>query len=254
MNPTIGVQQIRETIKKLLKKHGGTYADLGDTLNISVAAVKRLMTKGEMSIDRLELIAAEFGLSLLEFLAVAQNFEIEPFQFSKQQEAVLVKKPNALYLMLLLGAGFPLKDLKTRVPLSEQKIRESLFALAKINLIEILDNDRIKLKCRGPFLWQKGGALEQRYYRDFREIFADLVRHGQSDKNDLHIVFEFYLSEKLRYQMQTELRAVYNKYRNLARIEHEIVESKFLQPVAGCIVMKPLDAWGRLLLADTNTI
>ena len=48
-------------------------------------------------------------------------------------------------------------------------------------------------------------------------------------------------------QMKTDLRAVFDKYRSLSRIAHELTPVAQLQPVSGVIIARPFDGWGQVL-------
>ncbi|MFN9068837.1 MAG: helix-turn-helix domain-containing protein, partial [Bdellovibrionales bacterium] len=149
-NVTQEAQSLREVIKKLLKKNGLNYRDLATELKLTEAAVKKLMKEGDFKIQRLEIIANWFGYTLFELIEMAKRSAITPFTFSNEQEIELSKNPKALYVLLLLAAGFSLEQIKINADMKESEIRRNVFLLDRIQLIKLMPNDKLKMNCRGP--------------------------------------------------------------------------------------------------------
>lgn len=247
MSETLEVAQIRIAIKKLLKKHGYTYADLGKLLKLSEPAVKRLMAKGTFTIGRIETIAQSFGLSFFEFMEMAGKMESKPYQFNPKQEQVLVKNPLALYALLLLGSGFSLQEVQARIKLNQKELMDKvLFVLDKIDLITLEPSNRVRLKCRAPFRWIRGGILQGLIYEDFVNLVSRSLT-TTPDPEGLQRTFEMYLSPRLLKRMKLDLEAIVDRYQHLSRIEKELSPANETHPVIGMAFLKPYDGWGEIL-------
>jgi transcriptional regulator with XRE-family HTH domain len=247
MQQTPNLWKIRETIKSLLKKRGLTYADLAKALHLAEASVKRLMTKGDFSLDRLETIAHWFGLSLFEFLEVVKKSEFQPHRLNAKQEAILEKNPKALRLLLLLGAGFSLAEVGRRTKWPQQQLQKILFVLDKAQLVEIQSGGKVRTNARGPFQMIPEGILRKKYFRAFQKEVLNLMSEEMLESDRLQLTFELYMSDALHERMREELRSVFQKYRGLSRVEHEVVASEKIRPFAGILMSKPHDAWGSVL-------
>jgi ribosome-binding protein aMBF1 (putative translation factor) len=57
-------------VKNQLKKQDLRYSDLAEHLNLSLAAVKKIMTEGDFKLSRMESIASWLGFTLLEALQI----------------------------------------------------------------------------------------------------------------------------------------------------------------------------------------
>ncbi|GEM_PF-6705352 len=117
----LGSALVRSTIKDLLKKHNMKYKDFGKLIGLSEGSVKQLMTRGQFTLDRVEIIAQRFGLTLVEFLNIAYEKKKSPTRISVSDEALLTEQPFAILLMFLLGSGFSLDEAKARLNLEEKK-------------------------------------------------------------------------------------------------------------------------------------
>ncbi len=243
--------QIRTVTKMLLKKRGSGYAELGEALDLTVPAIKRLMTKGDFTISRVEKIAGWFGLTLFEFMSIAKDSVVRPYQFSEAQENILAKKSSALYLLLLLGAGLPLHEAQERAQVSEKQLQSDLFTLDKLGAIELGLENKVRIIARGPYKWIPGGPLQKKFFKNYLKQITNLVEVKPSE-NTLQLPFELYVSDRLVKQMQDDLRSVFEKYRSLSRIDHEISLSSELQPVTGLILIKPFDTW-KAVLQNTDS-
>jgi hypothetical protein len=61
-------------VKNQLKKQDLRYSDLAEHLNLSLAAVKKIMTEGDFKLSRMESIASWLGFTLLEALQIIDGF------------------------------------------------------------------------------------------------------------------------------------------------------------------------------------
>lgn len=240
------VTQIRILVKKLLKKQGLGYADLAKELNLSLAAVKKLMSQGDFTVSRLERLAKLFEFTLFEFMTIANKSAIEPYEFSQMQEEVFVKNPRALHFLLLLGAGFSLNEVSKRLRLTVSQVNSFLFLLDKVNAIELKLGTKHRLLARGPFKMRPTGILRSKYFHRFTKHLISLVEQKPA-KEALQIPFELYLSRQLFQSFKADLTALYERYRSLSRIDHEINASADIEPISGLFLLKPYDSWGAVL-------
>lgn len=238
--------KMRRLIKDLLKNQGGTYEDLAPVLSLSTSGVKRLMTRGELTVDRLEKISSWFGLTLTDFFKALESYQHERYEFSKAQEKVLASNPKALYVFLLLGANLPLEHVRERSNLPKKSIFKILRELDHVNLIELGANEHIRLLARGPYRPIKGGIFEKRYHSLRLSKIKDLISQPNEDQT-LKIPFELYASEKFLNQMKKDMESLFDKYSALSRIEHLTQNPNDIRPISGIFLIKPFDLTASML-------
>lgn len=246
MEQSITSKQIIELIKGLLKKHRYSYADLGKTLGLTEASIKRLMSQGDISIERLELIAEWFGFDFFDFLAKARPAEPKSSYFSARQENVLLKTPIGLYVMIQLSVGFPLKKIRENLKMSSAEFIKVLYVLDKVDLIELRSESNVKIRMRAPFKMLEDGALKGKLQPLFLAEVLRLARDAKNSDSQI-LVSEFYMSKKLLKKMREDLASVHQKYMELARLDQEVVSTGELQPVSEIIFNTVHNSWGKVL-------
>ena len=78
------------TLKRTLKAHGKTYADVGRALELSEASVKRLFSHEDFSLERLDRICQLIGIELSELVELmnAEQRQLEQLTVEQEQELV----------------------------------------------------------------------------------------------------------------------------------------------------------------------
>ncbi|MES2854716.1 MAG: hypothetical protein V4692_02580, partial [Bdellovibrionota bacterium] len=178
-------------------------------------------------------------------LRIAEETAIKPFKFTDAQEDIFATHPKSLYLLLLLGAGIPVSEAGERMGISDEELEKCLYSLDRVNAIELGSEGKVRILARGPYQWNAGGPLHQKYQKKYLSLLSDLAI-APTKENAMKIAFELYLSDRLLEQMQKELKTVYEKYRSLSRLEHEIEDSKKIWPAAGMILVTRFDLWKAL--------
>lgn len=240
-------ERIRETAKKLLKKNGIAYSELASSLQLSLAGVKRMMSKGDLPLSRLERIAKLCGLTLFELMEIARRDDPKPYQFTKSQEAALVRQPEALYLFLMLGAAVPLEECVRRAGFTKKQVEKLIFLLDKINLIALMPDGQLRTPIRGPYKWIKNGEMQRKFQTRFLSQIAQMLQTPPTEK-ELQLTYELYMSESLLKRMKEDLSTLLQKYSSLTRIEHELHPADKIFPVSGALIAKLSDSWGKTLL------
>ena len=246
MAQTASTIKIRNAIKALLKKHGQSYKDLSEALGLSEGAVKQLMTKGSFTTDRIEKVAHWFGLSVLEFIEIALKAESKPHMLSHGQEEILLSYPISIWLLFLLGTGFSLESAKERMNLDAIKFQRAIHRLDQAKLIELLPQNRIRLKSRGPYRFNKTGAIEKTLRKDYLALITGQIQFNPPS-DSFQKTFELYFSADLLEKLRQDLKALLGKYAHLTRIEAELDSKDKKFPVTGIFFLTPFDGWGTLL-------
>lgn len=242
----ITTEKVRVLIKNLLRKEKQTYAHLATSLNISEPAVKRFMRTGDLTLERLEKIAAHFCLTTTELIVTASKLSFQPFEITEVQERLFVKNPIVMYVFLLLGVGLSYDEVKRRAEISTTQFKKYLLALDKVGLIEVGEDYSIRLIGKAPFKLVERGLAKKKYFSKFLKEIKDLVQEGNTSEG-LQLPFELYVSDKLYFEFQKEISDVFKKYQGLSRVDQQITDESSIQPITGLFLIKKHDAWGKVL-------
>lgn len=156
---------IHAALKRLLKARGRTYAQAAAVLGLSEASVKRLFSKGELSLERLELVCNWIDVDIAEVVELAQAVQPMVTALTPAQERELLKSPALLLTAFLVLNRWKESEILAIFNFSKPQLTVLLVGLERLGLIELLPFDRIKLRTARNFAWRKDGPI-QRYFSE----------------------------------------------------------------------------------------
>src|SRR5476651_1186469 len=95
-----------DTLKRLLKRQGHTYRDVGREMGLSEQSVKRMFSKGTFTLDRLVQLAALLGMSLAEIADQASQSTPSIRTLTEAQERELTAEPGLLLIAACVLNGW----------------------------------------------------------------------------------------------------------------------------------------------------
>lgn len=149
---------VTASLKRALKKRRISYRELGKRLRLSESGVKKMMTAGDLSLDRLAAICAAVQLDLADLLDGALRAPPAPVSFSPAQEKFLAGNPDcAAFLTALMTAGFDTAEVERRFRLDRTSMRIYLEQLEKHGFVERLEGGVTRSRL-GSLEYVRGGA------------------------------------------------------------------------------------------------
>jgi DNA-binding Xre family transcriptional regulator len=170
MNQT---QAIHGALKRLIKNRGRTYADAAQVLELSEASVKRLFSRNELSLDRLERLCDWLNVDIADVVALSQEQQPLVTALSPQQERDLLADPSLLLVAFLLLNHWSEADILATFDFTRSDLLKRLGKLSKLGLIELMPFDRIKLRAARNFAWRKDGPI-QRFFAE--RVLGEFLR------------------------------------------------------------------------------
>ena len=157
---------IISTLKKTLKSHGKTYADVAKHLDLSEASVKRMFAQQSFSLSRLDAICQMMNMEITELIQQITDGNARQInELSDEQEKQLVSDIELLLVTISVINRLTLTDILATYTLTETQCIRHLATLDRLNIIELLPNNKIKIKVSPNFKWRKNGHI-QRFFRD----------------------------------------------------------------------------------------
>lgn len=158
-------QRLREAIKRQLKARGLRYLDLAQALGLSEPSVKRLLSRGGITLERLERICEVLETDFFELARTGRRVVEQPNALSLAQEEALAADPRLLTLFHLLCNDWSAADVKQEFGLSEASIVRLLARLDRLKLLELQPENRVRLKVARDFEWRPQGPVMKRWAR-----------------------------------------------------------------------------------------
>ena len=158
-------EQLVATLKRLLKTQGITYRQVAAHLGLSEPSVKRQLAQQRLQLATLEAICDLLAIDLGELVRAADAVQPRLRQLSAAQEADLVADPRRLLVAVCVLNHMSLEQILAKYRLTRAELLAQLLRLDRLQFIELLPDNRVKLKIARDFGWLPEGPI-QRYFRD----------------------------------------------------------------------------------------
>lgn len=148
------------TLKAALKSHQLTYGDVARQLSMSEANIKRMFASKRFNLDRLEEICQLMQMELSDLFQLYEESRQRISQLTLQQEKELVANGRLLLVAVSVRNRLSFDDIINNYDISETECIQFLAKLDKLKIIDLLPNNRIKLRIDDGFSWLKDGPIE----------------------------------------------------------------------------------------------
>ena len=167
-----------ETLKQELRKQRITYRQVSEVLELSETSVKRLFADAAFSVSRLEKVCALLQLEISDLVHLMQkNIELTT-QLTREQEQELVSDIKLLLIALLLMNKLEFSDILSVYDISEPEGIRLLVRLDRMNIIELLPGNRVRLMISSNFSWLPDGPIQKFFESKVQLEFLDSSFNG----------------------------------------------------------------------------
>jgi len=212
-------KELLNVLKKNLRANGKTYAEVAKHIDVSEASIKRIFSTGNVSLKRLDEICEVAGLELVDLLAGLVSEHHMQDELSTEQEAALAANPRLLLLAFLTINGFQFADILEKYAFTEPQLVKQLVQLDKLKVIELMPNNRIKLKVSTKFRWQSNGPIHQ-FFR--AKLQSDFLNHSFNGKCQQHYFLTGLLSDDAMEALNERLIGAFNDFQILNKHESSV--------------------------------
>ncbi len=202
-------KQLLTTLKRKLRERGLTYRDIAAALRLSEASVKRLLSTGNLSIERLFEICGLLDMTLAELTQAASASSQRIVCLDEEREAELVSDPKLLLVATCALNHWRLVDIIDHYQLDEAECLRHLLALDRMRLIDLLPGNRIRINVARDFDWLPGGDIARFFAGRGRDDF--LADQFDGDTESLFFVHGM-LTPEARRQFMANLRKLRQQF------------------------------------------
>lgn len=193
---------IIETLKRELRARRITYAHVADTLSLSEASVKRLFAEKSFTLQRLEQVCNLIDLEFDNLVSITRKRQNQLEQLTQAQETEIASDITLLMIALSVINGFTFNDLVDYYKLSEHKCIQKLAILDRIKFLDLLPNNRIKLRISPNFHWRARGPIQAFFRQKVEKDFFN--SHFDQDGEKLLVLNGLFASASNR-QLQEKM-------------------------------------------------
>ncbi len=156
---------IHDALKRLMRSSGRTYAEAALVLKLSEASVKRLLSRSELSLERLEMLCDWLDVEIGDVVALSVEAQPLVTELDGLQEEELLRDTALLLMAFLTLNRWSEAEILEIFKFSKPELRQKLRRLEGLGLVELLPSGRIKLRAARNFGWRKDGPI-QKYFAE----------------------------------------------------------------------------------------
>tara|TARA_B110000116_G_scaffold231037_1_gene213725 strand:- start:247 stop:987 length:741 start_codon:yes stop_codon:yes gene_type:complete len=210
-----------KTLKQALRRHPLTYAEVACGLGMSEANVKRLFASERIALDRIEAICRLIDMDLSDLFQLFQAQRQQIQQLSDDQEKELVADSQLMLVAVSVRNQLNFAEILQYHHISESNLIRALAKLDRLKIIDLLPNNKIKLRIDQNFSWIKGGPIERFYQTAIQNEFL----HSHFDSNGRRFVFGM-LGENSQAIIHNRLQALAREFVELHQADRQLPWNK----------------------------
>ncbi len=179
-----------DVLKRELKARGLTYAEVARRIGISEPSVKRMFSQRNFTLERLDQICTAAGI---EFTDLTRGFNREEHLISRltvAQEREIVEDAKLFLVAICALNLLSFDDILATYDLTQAELVGLLLRLDRIGIIELLPNNRFKLRIARTFAWIPNGPIQTA----FKSAADDFFDSDFAADNELMILLNGRLS------------------------------------------------------------
>lgn len=208
-----------EALKKALRARGLTYLHVARGLGMSESAVKRLFAQRNMSLNRLEEICNLIDLELSDLLELTRAEEGRVTELTEEQERTLVGDPKLLLVGLLAINHWTAGDILKAYRLTQAELVGLLTRLDRLEIIDLLAGNRIKVRLARNFTWRKGGPIQRFFEARVQQQFFESSFLGEGE---LRLSVHGSLSNRSNALLQQRMRKMAEEFDGLVEDDRHL--------------------------------
>ncbi|MFI4887369.1 MAG: helix-turn-helix domain-containing protein [Burkholderiales bacterium] len=227
--------RLLDTLKKLLKAQGLTYAEVAPRVGLSEASVKRLFSARTFTLARLDAFCRLLDIDFFDLAKLARGRGDEVREMSERQETALAHDAKLLGVFYLLLSDWTVDDISAGYELTQPELTRLLVRLDRLQLIELLPHDRVRLKVPKLLRLHPGGPI----HRAHGKRVVDEFIAAEFDRVGGHFRFEYRELSKASYAlMQRRLERITAEFLEIAELDGTM-PSRQRETIGLLLAMRP---------------
>lgn len=203
-----------DALKQILRARRIPYERVASHLGLSLSSVKRLFSTGDFTLHRLEAVCELADVDLLELARDAESERLRVTSLTAAQERELVADSELLLVAICALSRWRFERIVERYRITRPRLIELLVRLDRLGLIELLPENRIKLRVARNFAWLPDGPLH-RYF--VNHVQTELLSGAFAPQRDMHRFAWGMLTDESAAAMRDKMRDLVESFHELAR-------------------------------------
>lgn len=228
--------RIVANVKAALKARGVTYAELAGRIGLSEASVKRVLSRGSISLQRLEKICDAIGTSVAEMVQQGRGTsDGNAEMLTMAQEKVLAADPRLFACYHLIASGRAIRDIESELRAPPRTVLTWLSRLKALGLVTQSVGKNTRAMAPVAVKWRADGPVRRMYEREVRAEFLHALFGAEREAFDFRFAE---LSEASCRVFQRRLDRLAAEFRDLADLDRSLPSAD--KRNVGCLLaMRP---------------
>jgi DNA-binding Xre family transcriptional regulator len=197
-----------DALRMHLKARGMTYADLAKALRVSEATVKRIFAIKNCTLDRLEAICEVIQVDLAQLARAIPRDDRLINQLSRKQEEGLIAKPALFLVAVCAMQQMRIEEIVATYRLDKTQCVALLLQLEKIGLLEVHENNRIRLLLSRSFAWIPDGPI----MRYVKSQMGDYFSYPFGERGEFMRMVAVQISREAQAALLSRLEQIAREY------------------------------------------
>jgi lambda repressor-like predicted transcriptional regulator len=228
--------RIVANVKAALRTRGVTYAELARRIGLSETSVKRVLSRGTLSLRRLEQICEAIGTSVPEVAQLMSGAGVERGEMlGLEQEKALAADPKLFACYHLVANGRSNREIEADMQASPRAVQQWLARLKALDLVAPPSKIRARARATVAVKWRTDGPVRRMYEREVRGEFLHSLFGAQREA--LHFRCAE-LSEASCRILQRRLDRLVAEFRDLADLDSALPSAE-KRNVGFLLAMRP---------------
>jgi transcriptional regulator with XRE-family HTH domain len=203
-----------ELLKRRHKAHGVTYAQVAIQLHLSEASVKRMFSRQDFTLQRLEDVCRVVGIGLAELARALSEEQPSATHLTAEQEREIISDPKLCLIALCAVGNWTLDQIVDTYTIDRVECIGYLARLDKIRIIELAPDNRIRPLIGRTLTWLPNGPF-QRYFRS--RVEAEYLSSSFRRSDELFLFLNGMLSTKSTAELVARLRKLAEDFAEMHR-------------------------------------
>lgn len=201
-----------KSLKKLLRSHGITYAEIGKHLDLSEVSIKRMFSHNSFSLTRLNKICEMLEMDFVDLVRIFDDQQEKITRLTEAQEQELVSDSKFLLVAICAQNTWTFQEIIDFYEISETECISYLIRLDRLGLIQLLPNNKIKRMVAQDFHWLSGGPIETFFENTIQSEFLHSAFTGPGEQR---VYLAGTLSTKSIDTLNKRLEMIVNEFSEL---------------------------------------
>lgn len=194
-----------DALKRELRMRRITYARVAKHLGLSETSVKRMFSREDLSLSRIDRICDLAGIEFSDLARLLAARQTAISQLTHEQEREFVADHKLMLVALSVLNYWPVERILRSYNLSEAECTKLLARLDKLKFIELLPNNRVRPLVSKAFSWLPDGPI-QRLFKE--QVQRDFFHSNFSADNELMLLMNGTVSQASVTALLSRLKRV----------------------------------------------